>query len=555
MFSAFFLASALAADIPAGDPIHEALAIQLGQPGLDALSDRVPSLLPLEPIELPYTADSGGAPDWCIGYEYTIDNMKVNLEVLGVSILPTSTELLLDIEMLVTINEPGDDFTLTLDAACLIDEVCVGWIDPFVANATAPLTLAVVGSPGARVLDATVGELAISTPPLGSYMQTGCGIDTIESALNIVGLSIFDLFIGAFVGDLADSIEPTLDEALVAASLAGQFDLGDGVIDYAIEPSAAIHTNQGMEIWMAAAFDAELAACVAPYDPGASVATLAGVPDPAANPGGTELALHASTDMLNQALYAVWRGGGLCMAIGGADAGSLDLGGIALDTTLISLVGGPEFEALFPVAKPIEILLRPRAAPEAAADGANDVALDLIDFDVIFMGELDGRMARAVGVTVQAEIGADLVFDDIRGELGVDLFIDESHITAELAGDALVPGVEDKVAQDFPGVMALLMDSLLPSLVGDTLAFGLPTFEGIGLTSLDVQPSGANQDWLGVYAGLGTPQYVGSNCGGCGGTTTSTGTTTGDCGCSSTGVVPLPWLWVLALVGLRRRRG
>ena len=99
------------------------------------------------------------------------------------------------------------------------------------------------------------------------------------------------------------------------------------------------------------------------------------------------------------------------------------------------------------------------------------------------------------------------------------------------------------------------MDSLLPSLVGDTLAFGLPTFEGIGLTSLDVQPSGANQDWLGVYAGLGTPQYVGSNCGGCGGTTTSTGTTTGDCGCSSTGVVPLPWLWVLALVGLRRRRG
>ena len=98
-----------------------------------------------------------------------------------------------------------------------------------------------------------------------------------------------------------------------------------------------------------------------------------------------------------------------------------------------------------------------------------------------------------------------------------------------------------------PAAAAAEMNQLL----GDTLAFTLPTFEGIGLTSLDVEPSGAG-DWLGVYAGVGTPNYTGAGCAGCGDGTTTT--TTGDCGgCDHTGRLAWPALWLLALISLRRR--
>ena len=87
-----------------------------------------------------------------------------------------------------------------------------------------------------------------------------------------------------------------------------------------------------------------------------------------------------------------WRGGALCLAVGGADSG-LDLGGLALDTSLLGLIGGDGYDELFPEPAPIEVLIRPHAAPQGVVDGPNDIDLAISEMELIFLGELDGRMA------------------------------------------------------------------------------------------------------------------------------------------------------------------
>lgn len=553
MLTLLLLNAALAAEIPAGDGIDDALAIQVGPAGLDEVGGLVPALLPADALVIEDIADSVGAPAICVGGSYEFSNLNADLVINDVQITPLNGELELFIDLTIGLNDATDEFTLLIDALCLIDENCSGWIDPFDLTVTAPLTFEVVGAPGSRTLDATVGELDIWHDLDGSKLQTDCLLNDIEDVLNLFGMSIFDLVVNLFTDQLTELIEPTLDEALAQTNIAGDLDLLGALLTYRLEPSGVIHSTQGLQISMASQFDAPQAECIVDDDPGSSYATLSAIPDPMDNQPGSHAAIHASTDMVNQALYAAWRGGGLCMALGGEDAG-LDLGGLALDTSLLGLIGGPGYDELFPEAKPIEIALRPHMAPLAAADGPNDLDLQLDELELIFLGELDGRMARALGVNVSADIGANVPFDDTTGEIGVELVVDSDAIAASLAGDPMVPGIADKVRDDFPAVMATLLDSMLPSLLGDTLAFALPTFEGLGLLSLDIEASGTGEDWLGAYATLGQAPYADPYAGGCGCDGGST-STTGDCGGCSTVAAPrlAPVAWLLALVFARRR--
>ena len=99
----------------------------------------------------------------------------------------------------------------------------------------------------------------------------------------------------------------------------------------------------------------------------------------------------------------------------------------------------------------------------------------------------------------------------------------------------------------FSSGVGSLIEPIIGGLAGD-LAFALPAFEGIGLTSLEFTATGTSSDWLGGYAGLGTVTYGGDGCatdGGC------------DMGCASGSQAPgSGWLVLgipLAVVGLRRR--
>ena len=536
------------AELPAGAPVPEAIDIQVGPEGLDVLAAAAPSLLPTDALAIDDTNGATGAPQFCLGYSYGLENISADFQIVDLALIPDSDALLLDAELLVSLNDPSNNFTLTLDAICLIDEVCQGWIDPFTLNVTAPITLEAVGVPGSRILEATVGDLELSHSLSASELNTGCTLDDIEQVLNAFGFSLFDLLIGLFGDTISTSIEDALNDALVGIALAGETSLGDGTLTYAIEPAEVIHSNQGLEIVLAGLLDAPQAECIAAEDPGGSSSTGAGLPNPADNPAGTQIALHAHGDLIQQALYAAWRGGALCLGVGGDDAG-VDLGGLALDTSLLGLIGGEELGALFPVPRPVLIEVVPHLPPEASFTGPSDLTAELSDLELVFLAELDGRMARGLGVAVDADIGVDLLFDDIDGTIGVDLGVNPDDISARLAGDPMVPGIAERVESDFPGVMATLLDSLLPSLLGDSLAFPLPTFEGLGLIGLDVGASGGG-DWLGLYAEVGVPSYADPTATGCGCDGEST-----DCGggCATAPIPAWSGIWVLLIAGLRRR--
>ncbi len=537
-----------AADIPAGETVPQALSIQVGPEGLDAVAALLPSMLPLDTLAVPDTGDSQGFLPLCLGYEFYINNMWVDLQVVDTALIPMNGYMLMDIELLVQINDPTDHFIFFAEALCIGGE-CDGWVAPFTMNVAAPIAISATGPAGGRVMEATVGEFDVSHNMGGGNwrMDPACVIDELLVVLNFFGSDIVDILMGSLTGDLTGTIEETLNEALLAAALSDSLALGDAEMQYTLEPYDVYHTTDGLEIVMSAAFSADQATCVAADDPGVSYGTQSPVPSMAGNLAGSHVAAHASSDMLNQLFYALYRGGGLCMALGGEDS-SLDLGGIALDTSMLALFGGDDFEVLFPDPKPLILQLAPHMAPEAIVDGPNDVGLALTDFEVVFLAELDGRTARAMGASMDLDAGINLAFDDTTGELGIDIVIDEENITATHSGDPMTETVVQEIEQNFAGTMAGLLDTLLPGLVGDALGFAMPTFGDIGVQSLAAQSSGNANDWLGLYVNIGTVSYADPAADGCSGCDSSEG-----CGCDNGGKSALPWVWAIALIAMRRR--
>jgi hypothetical protein len=103
-----------------------------------------------------------------------------------------------------------------------------------------------------------------------------------------------------------------------------------------------------------------------------------------------------------------------------------------------------------------------------------------------------------------------------------------------------VSGRDDEIVANFTSGIGPLLDTLVGSLAG-SLAFGLPTYEGLGVTDLATQPS-ADGAWLGFRAGIGELPYSR----GC--------DETGSCGGGCSGGAGAPAIAVLVAVGAARRR-
>lgn len=540
------LAQAALADLPAGAPVMEAVAVQLSEQGLANLAELLPALVPADPMALDPIGSSAGG--FCFEYAYELSGAELTLDVLGASLTPGVGRLTLEADLLVALNSPERPFSLTLEAICLIDEDCSGSIDPFGARVTLPIDLTVTGPAGARVLRASVPSVHLQHQLTLNELRTDCALNDIEQVLNNFGVSLFDLVLGLFKDTLVTELEAALNDALVAASYEDVLEVSGAAVEVAVQPQAVTVTPAGLELVLAGRLDAAPHDCIAAFDPGSSASTGGPKPSVSGNPPGAEIATHLSGDLVNQALYAFWRGGLLCQRL---DDDAADLP-IALDTTLLGLLGGEPYNALLPDPAPLEIVTLPHAAPTVALEGPHDLDVELREFELAFLAELDGRMARVLGVSLDADLGADLLFDDTTGALTVALDLGEDALTARLAGDVMVPGAEEEVLDNFGRVLGGLLGTLLDGLLGDSLAFALPTFGGVGLAEAQVGTSGPDGDWIGVYAGLdavayGDPYAEGCGCGEDGGDESCGG-------CSSTGGSAAGWALAAALVALRRRR-
>ena len=538
--------------------IDPALYVDITPDGFDAIAGVIPALLPSE-VAIPDTSQEV-VDIWFCAEDFSLTNGLVGLQVIDAQVTPGNGALDVTASLMVSVNSSGNPFNLSFSGC--VDSDCPGYVDAFPVDIHTTIALAIVPGPdGLDVLDATVGAIDVSYVLDNSDIHLDCFVQDIEDILGYVGLSIYDLIIDQVdsllqdqIGALAPTLESTVEDAFSAATIDQDLDLNGATAHISLAPTDIQVLPTGVRLAMGGWVSGDAAACVSAYDTGGPTWTENGLADIGYAPTGVRSPYHlgigVSDDFANQTLYTLWRGGLLCY--------TLAPGGVfPLDTSIMNLLTGNVFAELFPESQPVTMRTVPRAAPTVDYTGSDDINVTLKDLDVELYADLDGRAARIVSVSLNGPAGANLALDGGTGNLGIAVHIDPANLVPTVVYNEIYPDQDATVESSFATAFGGLLDTLIGGLVGDALAFALPSISGLGLQSLETSATGPSQDWLGAYAMLGSVTYGdGSSCGGCGGTDTGGSSSSGcSSGCAQAPGVPA-WMGLLPLglaVVLRRR--
>ncbi len=527
-----------------GEEIDNALAVTLPAEGLEDAIALAPALLG-DGLAIPTMSDEDGW--WCAGYEYQLSGAWVGFEVLSSTLSTSSGRIDLDLGLELRINESSDPFRLDAEALC-INTGCEGWVKPFPVDVSMRLDLDILeDSSGVRRLDATVRNLDVDyTLRNDDIVLKDCTLADIESILNFFGESMVDLVLDAAdealaseLGRLGPELESAIEEAFKGLSLDERVEVGDAVLWLGLEPASLNIDRSGVEVVMAGSAGSGLAECMAAVDPGGSLHTGSPVPDDPM--GAAQLRLSLGDDFLNQVLYALWRGGLFCQELD-------SLGDLALTTSFLPLLAGDAYEALFDEDGAMLVSVRSAEPPRVAYDGAHDLEAELAGLGVDFVAEVDGRLARVLGLGVDAAVGLDVVLDEPTGLIEVVVDLEGAALDMTLQANELVAGADADVEARFAAGLDELVGPMLEGLVAD-LAVPLGSVAGVGLTELGFS-AGGEGDWLLADATVGSVPYTtgcDSEAGGCGGCE-------GDAGCTTGRGQARWWLGLIPVAWIGRRR-
>ena len=201
----------LSADtIPAGQEIDDAVSVTVTRQGLSELGGAAGVLLPAEPIALDPISQSGGT--WCVNYEFALKDAEVTVDIDAISIVPSTDTLQVDVDLLVAINDAGNPFSLDYELLC-VGEDCPGYVRPFLVEAAVPLGIRVAtNSSGEKVFDAVLGSASVMHYLKSSDIDLDCNIGSVESVLDYLGLSLFDLIIGLAEDAIQDAVSDAMTE-------------------------------------------------------------------------------------------------------------------------------------------------------------------------------------------------------------------------------------------------------------------------------------------------------------------------------------------------------
>ena len=339
-----------------------------------------------------------------------------------------------------------------------------------------------------------------------------CAIGTLEDVLNYLSLSLYDLILGQVdgllkdaIGDAAPELEEALNEAFSGASINDTLSISDAELTVSLQPNEVAITPDGMEIKLAGSTVSDPADCISAYDLGGSLKTMTAVPSISSAQDGIGILL--SDDFMNQALYSLWRAGVLCYTLDDSDS-------LPLNTAILGLLAGDSFDQFFPTAQPIIIATKPENPPVISYNGPYDITAEIPGLGLDIFAELDGRWSRLLGLTLETEVGIDLVFNGATGILGGELFFEPEAIGVAVGFNELAPEANDVVIEKFSTVFGSLVEPLIGGLLGEDLNIALGSLEGVGLTSLEAAPVGGG-DWLELSAGIGSVPYQGCGSSGC----------------------------------------
>jgi len=509
--------------------IEEGIGLDITEAGFDSLlglaADFVPPDMVIGSIPPQEIADL-----FFCSQDLAIDNLVLHTDVQDVSIDATSDGLVLHLTLDLWINDPNDPAIVSFDGC--IDYICFLHSDPANIQIQMPLSMALATDPatGEEFIDVTLGDLShnIEAAMQNKIHMTDCAVGTINEWLSAVGLNMFDLVVGQFVGELETTlaeetanIEVLIEDALRALWIEDSTDLMGSQLTYKIEPTAVEHSEAGLRFVLGAGFDAETAPCVAGFPEAdlGSAFTAGSVPPMTPSVPATgqsyDLAALLSDDFTNQALYAVWRGGAICQVVE-------DLGGTALTTSYLGLMLGLDYAERIDelLGGEVTMLIRvvPEKPPVARFDGDKDIEIFAEGLGIEFYPMVLDRFARLATVAIDISAGIDLGLapDDA---IQIDVTLDTDNLNPRITYNEIAEDLNPGFEKNFPGFVTVIIDSVGGSAL-ENIAFGMPTFSGIGITALDAYGIGNSSsllDWLAVYVGLGeTTGGESSGCDGCG---------------------------------------
>lgn len=546
---------------PSGSEINPSVLVDLTKDGLNALAQVLPALLPEEIYIGDMTVAEGEVDLWLWTYKYGayVYNLWIGVEVQSVTLTPGADKLDLAAHVNLWVNDSADPFVILAKDNLFGNVVdCDTYTDPFNVWATGDIGLDVIDDGiNPPYLDATVGPIAVTWDAGGEDFHFGdCWIGDIDGFFDYLGWSPIDAAIDlaldfaegeiqSQLDEMRPELEQTIEEAFGAATIEQEVEVNGSIIKIAVHPSDVEIVPAGVRVSAAGSFDSLTHPCVAEYGHLESLETPSDIPAIASAPSSIPTPHHLGAliadDFGNQGLFAAYNAGVLCYTMT-ADSG------LPINTSLLNILHKETFQPLFPETKPVIIQTRPAQVPVLNPDGKHDINLEVRELGVDFMAELDYRNALMLGADLDIDAGVDLAFDDALGNLDIQVALGAEDLRTTIRHNEFAVGHDQAIAGSFQGLFDTIVGPLLGGIT-EGLAFGLPSMEGLGITSLEVAASGPGKDYVGVYANIGEVDYAndagcGSDGGGC------------DTGCG-TGAIPVRtvlFAFPLLLAFVRRRR-
>jgi hypothetical protein len=472
------------------DAVQDAVAVHVSAAGFERLGAALARAMP---VDFPVGAITGelvcdeADPEAML--TVAIDAFDIGIHVDTIDIIPSTGRL--DLALNGTIDSSVADVATTGSCPPVeeLDETCTFELPAVAVSAQVGMTMVLVNG----ALEVTVDEVSLELPPITNPLDACTLASAVGTMLGQDPYAITDLMqeqLDASLADLAPTIESSIEEGFASLNVSTEAAFGEGGATLALTPNRFDLGDEGLLLTLQATV-APLAAssCVTAGSPpsgDASFPTLDGVaPDGALE---YDVAVLVNGQFVDQLLYAMYESGALCL-----DAGALS--GLALDTSLFGAVFGDEWDALFPVSRPMDLFVTPVVAPTVRfEDDGAPIRLDLNGLALRAFTELDARQAKAFGIRMEGEIGLDLPWSD--GVIAPSLDLDADGLgLAEEDTELLSAGYADAFA------------SLLPTILGAALpadllgGIALPSWQGIGLGAVWWMPS---DPYLGAWLVLDT---------------------------------------------------
>jgi hypothetical protein len=517
--------------LPPGGMVRDGILADLTPAGLQFIET---TAMHLDTIVIPMESMTQELGEY-VGCDVSISisDLLASAEVRHLVIDPISHGLAVELGLDVWINSAASPFHLSIDAdgglfdvCSWLDETCNVWVEPMTVSLDLTVWLELVdpGNGGPPFLDAIVSTPTHNLPMVLTEDRIGlddCLIATLNDILNLFGTDLIEILLDEASGelfafleqDLPAAIEAAIEDGFDAAMIHETFDVNGTPLAVDLEPGGLMIEPSGVRMQIDGAFDAPLADCMVRWDTNGSplLSPTAPAMDAAAH---HHLGVHLSDDLVNAALYAVWRGGLLCF-----DADPAEMG-IPVDTAILALLvdeeDRPRLERIWMgESQPLTIQTVPRYPPMHVPDGPHAVDVEVENLGLDFYALLQDRQARVLGLEVDITGGAELAGAG-DGTLVATIVLDTDGFHPHVCHNDLAPDLSGQIEANFDGLITTMVAPLLDDLLADVV-IGPLQMGGVGLTSINTVPTGPDGAYVGALTELGLVSG-GSLDVGCGGT-------------------------------------